>query len=49
MRLGTSNVSLYGTGSLNTVASELAKFKLDLVAVGEVRWENVGSEPLDEW
>jgi hypothetical protein len=30
--------SLYRTGSLKTVASEFAKYILDLVAVQEVRW-----------
>jgi hypothetical protein len=37
MRCGTSNVrSLYGAGSLKTVASELAKYNLDLMGVKEV-------------
>jgi hypothetical protein len=34
MRFGSWNVrSLYGTGSLKTVTSELAKYKLEQVAV----------------
>jgi exonuclease III len=37
---GTWNVrSLYRSGSLTTVARELARNKLDLVAVQEVSWE----------
>jgi hypothetical protein len=37
--LGTWNVrSLYRVGSLMTVAKELARYKLDLVGVQEVRW-----------
>jgi hypothetical protein len=37
MRFGTWNVrSLYGAGSLMTVANEISKYKLDLVGVKEV-------------
>ena len=37
--LGTWNVrSLYRAGSLMAVARELARYKLDLVGVQEVRW-----------
>ena len=40
MRLGTWNVrSLYRSGSLTTVARELARCKLDLVGLQEVRWD----------
>jgi hypothetical protein len=39
-RFGTWNVSsLYRSGSLTTVGRELARCKLDLVGVQEVRWE----------
>jgi exonuclease III len=39
MRLGTWNIrSLHRIGSIKTVASEMAKYNLDLVAVQEVRW-----------
>jgi len=39
MRFGTWNVrSLFRAGSLKTAASELAKYKLDLVAV-QVTWD----------
>jgi exonuclease III len=38
MRFGTWNVrSLYMAGSLKMVARELAKYKLDLLGVQEVR------------
>jgi hypothetical protein len=41
MRFGICNVeSLYGAGSLVTVAKELSKDKLDLVGVQEVRWDS---------
>jgi hypothetical protein len=36
--------SLYRTGSLMTVSRELARYKLDLVGVQEVRWEGGGTE-----
>ena len=40
MRFGTWNVrSLYRAGSLTAAARELAKYKLDLVGVQEVRWD----------
>ena len=42
--LGTWNVrSLYRAGSLTAVARELARYKLDLVGVQEVRWEKEGT------
>jgi exonuclease III len=41
MKFGTWNVrSLYRADSLKTVARELGKYKLNLVGVQEVRWEN---------
>jgi hypothetical protein len=46
MRFGMWNVrSLYRTGSLLTVSRELARYKLDLVAVQEFRSEGGGTEP----
>jgi hypothetical protein len=41
---GISEVS-YRLGSLKTVSRELAKYKLDLVGVQEVRWDKGGTEP----
>lgn len=42
--LGTWNVrSLYRAGSLTAVARELARYKLDLVGVQEVRWDKEGT------
>jgi len=42
--LGTWNVrSLYRAGSLTAVTRELAKYKLDLVGVQEVRWDKGGT------
>ncbi len=41
--LGTWNVrSLYRAGSLMAAARELARYKLDLVGVQEVRWDKGG-------
>jgi exonuclease III len=42
--LGTWNVrSLYRAGSLTAAARELARYKLDLVGVQEVRWDKGGT------
>ena len=42
--LGTWNVrSLYRAGALMAAARELARYKLDLVGVQEVRWEKEGT------
>ena len=44
MRFGTCNVnSLYRAGSLTAAARELERYKLYLVVVQEVRWENGGT------
>jgi exonuclease III len=44
MNFGKWNVrSMYRSGSLMTVARELAKYKLDLVGVQEVRWDKEGT------
>jgi len=45
MRFGTWNVrSLYGLASLTAAAvRELARYKLDLVGVQEVRWGKAGT------
>jgi len=40
MKLDTWNVrSLYRAGSLKAAARELARYKLDIVGVQEVRWD----------
>ena len=44
MKLGTSNVrSFYRAGSLKAAARELARYKLDVVGVQEVRWNKEGT------
>jgi hypothetical protein len=49
-RFGLWNVrSLYRAGSLMTISRELARYKLDLVGVREVRWEGSGTEPAGEY
>jgi hypothetical protein len=49
MRFGTWKVrGLYRAGSLMTVSRKLARYKLDLVGVQEVRWEGDGTEPAGE-
>jgi hypothetical protein len=40
---------LYRAGLLVAVAKELARYKLDLVRVQEVRWEGSGTEPAGEY
>lgn len=37
--------SLYRTGSLKTTAKDLAKYRLNLLAV-DVRWSKGGNEPV---
>jgi len=40
MKIGTWNVrTLYRAGSLKLAARELARYKLDVVGVQEVRWD----------
>ena len=44
MRFGKWNFrSLHGAGSLTAAARELARYKLDLVVVQEVRWDKGGT------
>jgi len=44
MKIGTWNVrSLYRAGSPKAAARELARYKLDVVGVQEVRWDKGGS------
>ena len=44
IRVGTWNVrSLHRAGSLKAAARELARYKLDLVGVQEVRWDKGGT------
>ena len=44
MRFGTWNVTgHYRSGSVTAAAKELAKYKLDLVDVQEVRWDKRGT------
>jgi exonuclease III len=50
MSFGTWNVrSMYWSVSLMTVVRELAKYKLDLVGVQEVRWEKEGTVRAGEY
>jgi exonuclease III len=50
MRFGTWNVrSFYRAGSLRAVAEEIPNFKLDLVGVQEVRWDEGGTESAGEY
>jgi hypothetical protein len=44
VKFETQNIgNLYRTGSLKTAANELAKYRLRIVAVQEVRWVEGGS------
>jgi hypothetical protein len=48
--LGTWSVrSVYSADSLRTLASELAKHNLDPLAVKQVRWDNGGIQPEDDY
>jgi hypothetical protein len=49
MRFGTWIVRSNMAGSLRVVAEEISKYKLDLVAVQEVRWNRGGTEPEGEY
>jgi hypothetical protein len=40
--------NLYRAGSLITVATLIAKYKLDLAGIPEVRWDREGTKPPDE-
>jgi len=44
MRFGAWKRSLYRTGSLTAAARELARYKLDLVGVQEVRCDKGGAQ-----
>ena len=48
--LGTWNVrSLYRAGALKAAARELARYKLDVVGVQEVRWDKGGTVRLGDY
>jgi hypothetical protein len=50
MRFGTWKIrSVYSAGSLRVVAEEISKYKLHLVRVQEIRWDEGGSEPVGEY
>jgi hypothetical protein len=50
MRFGTWTVRrLYRADSLQTVAREVGKYKLDLVGVQEVRWEKEGTGRAEDY
>jgi hypothetical protein len=50
MGFGMWNIKdLYRAGSLTTVASELSKYNLDLVAVQEISWDNGGIQTADDY
>jgi hypothetical protein len=50
IRFGTRNLrNLFRAGSLERLASELAKCSLDLVEIQVVRWFNVDSQPADNY
>jgi hypothetical protein len=50
MRFGTWNIrSLYKSGLLKTIPREIAKYKLGLVGVQEVRWDKGATEPGNDY
>jgi hypothetical protein len=48
-KLGTCNEGLYEAGSLKTVAKKLTQYKLDLMAVKEIRRDKDYSQPADNY
>jgi exonuclease III len=50
MRFGTWNIrSLCRVGTLMIVSRELPRYRLDIVGVQEVRWEDSDTEPAGEY
>jgi len=50
MRFGTWNVrNLYRAGSFTAAARELARYKLDIVGVQEVRWGREGTVRAEDY
>jgi exonuclease III len=50
MRFGTWNVNtVYRLGAIKSVVGELAKCKLDLVGVQDVRWEGEGYQRVENY
>jgi hypothetical protein len=50
MRFGTWNVrSLYSAGLFTVAARDLARYKLDLMGVHEVRWDREGTVTAGEY
>jgi hypothetical protein len=50
MRIVTWNFrSMHRAGSLRVVTEEVLKYKLDLVGVEEVRWDQDGTEPAGQY
>jgi hypothetical protein len=42
-------LGVYREGSMETTASNLAKYILDLVAIQEIRWNKGKSQPPDDY
>jgi hypothetical protein len=40
---------MYRAGSLRAIVVEISKYKLDLVGVQKVRWDESGTEPASEY
>jgi exonuclease III len=50
VKFGTWNVRyLFKVGAIKSVVGELGKYKLDLVGVQEVRWEEEGYQTADNY
>uniref|UniRef100_A0A8D8QQ10 Craniofacial development protein 2-like n=1 Tax=Cacopsylla melanoneura TaxID=428564 RepID=A0A8D8QQ10_9HEMI len=49
LSFGTWNIrSLYRTGSCQTVAEEIKKYRMKIVALQEVRWQGTGTTRIGE-
>ena len=50
MRFGRRNMrSLYRSGTITTVVRKLARYKLDLVGIQEVRWDKGGTTRAEDY
>jgi hypothetical protein len=50
LRFGTWNLrSIYRVGLLRAAVEEMSKYKLDLVGVQEVRWDEGATKPAGEF
>lgn len=50
LRFGTWNIrTLYRAGALQTLTNELKRYRMDIVALQEIRWTGNGEQKLDDY